>query len=73
MGVYEVIVPKDEYKRWQCYRDNMVELIIFNDWVVDRYSEVLSAKWVDVGDMANTDRVFTFESEEMYHWFLLRQ
>lgn len=73
MSVYEVIVPKDEYKRWQCYRDNMVEPFIFNDWVVDRYPEVLSAKWVNIHDSEDYTRIFTFESAELYHWFLLRQ
>ena len=67
--MYTVIIEDDVYRYWSCYQESW-EGTIFNEWVVKNNPEVLSVEWFDG---FNTTREFVFESEEMYHWFLLRQ
>ena len=77
--MYEVIVPASVYSEWQCYKEcgkqqTFSNAVYFSDWVLARYPEVLDTAndgsiYIN-GDMT---RRFVFESEEHYHWFLLRQ
>ena len=76
--MYEVVVPKSVYRHWNSYQvwnNTAVVDKVFNVSLVDDYPEVLAARWVDDDPQLAPQfaRAFTFESEEYYHWFLLKQ
>ena len=70
--MYEVRVGLEVYGEWDSYRRWKVAYRVFGVWMPEQYPEVLSVEWYD-DSAVNLDRIFRFESEEMYHWFLLRQ
>lgn len=68
--MYEVSVRYGIYHKWESYKkwyDGD-----FNEWIPVNYPEVLSVEWEN-NDGLNLDRIFRFDSEKMYQWFLLRQ
>jgi hypothetical protein len=68
--MFSVVIPTNVYEHWDSYiewRDNSTVATFF-DWIVTRDCDVLSVKFVEPWNIE-----FTFESEEHYHWFLLRQ
>lgn len=61
--MYRVTVPREIYSKWSCYGTG---------WMTPSDPEILSAGYVSEEPYAY-DMEFTFDSEEMYQWFLLRQ
>ena len=70
--MYEVIFGHKVYGEWASYRRWKVECDAFGMWLPKHYPEVLSVEWEN-NDGLNLDRIFRFENETHYHWFLLRQ
>ena len=68
--MYKVVIKSEVYSEWECYQRPW-HGVDFNTWVVDNYPEIVAVEWKD--SVRWSTREFTFESEEMYHWFLLRQ
>ena len=69
--MYEVTMNEKEYSELPCFDKWWNDLDIkidFNDWLPTCYPEVILVEWG-----GSDSRTFTFESEEMYHWFLLKQ
>ena len=70
---YTIKVEAMVYDGWACYQawwtSGVTDPESFNDWVILHYPEILLVEW----DNQTDDRLFTFESENHYHWFLLRQ
>ena len=68
--MFSVVIPTDVYEHWECYIEwrDYSTVATFFDWIVTRDCGVLSVKFVKLWDVE-----FTFESEEHYNWFLLRQ
>jgi len=70
--MYSVEIQWLVYRNWPVYSDWCINGVggSFMLYVRDRYPEILS-----MGDHIAADggfRVFEFESEEHYHWFLLK-
>lgn len=75
--MYTVIVPRETYQLWECYEkwSWAPGPIWFQEWVMINYPEIKGIR--EVGNPNLYDdrlaRAFVFESEEHYHWFLLKQ
>lgn len=71
--MYMMVILRNEYTKWK-----IEDAYIMNDHLINRrlfyrtYPEI-----IDVSESVDTPmgfaRVFTFESEQQYHWFLLQQ
>ena len=69
--MYEVVVSFSAYHKWDSFhRWSRTDTDSFRKWLLESYPEILSVEW----DIKGTPgKAFTFASEEMYQWFLLRQ
>ena len=68
--MYRVRIRYGEYQSWKVCNDWFFDSMFtgsFDDYIMDRYPEVLKCIAYPVGY-----REFTFESESYYHWFLLQ-
>ena len=65
--MYSVEIPCMEYYNWSAYNEwDPLAICSFESYFMQRYPEVLGT------NLAYRGRVFTFESIEHYHWFLLK-
>jgi hypothetical protein len=72
--MYEVIVPFEEFSKWQLYKGWLNEpyRITWLDYI-HRECTGVSCEWELAFDLMMTGKlVLTFESEQHYHWFLLK-
>ena len=68
--MFSIDIRYDEYQRWKVYKDWYFDSKFtwsFDDYIMDRYPEVLKCIAYPVGY-----REITFESEDHYTWFLLK-
>ena len=69
--MYKIKITLSDYCIWKAYHtwSNTRNISPFNEWVIVEYPELIEVEW----DINGNDRIFTFETEEHYHWFLLQQ
>jgi hypothetical protein len=68
--MFNISLTEEEFRQLPCYAKWWNDMSIedhFHEWLPKYYPEVISVKWHE------SDRIFTFESEEHYNWFLLKQ
>ena len=76
--MYRVTIPYAVYSEWQLYDDYMSTSVIgFSSYVMERYPEVLDAVYIFhtngvTGATGAMVYQLDFESEDHYHWFLLK-
>jgi hypothetical protein len=73
---FRIEIKQSEFCKWPIYHSDWQALGInmlnngFNVMLKQVYPEIIDIEYVP--DVMAFDRYFTFESEEHYHWFLLK-
>jgi hypothetical protein len=75
---YTKTISRDTYHKWKCYNDWNNNYVVHHDsfkiFMLDQYGNYLhKVEWASLTDIDNDDRIFTFESEAHYTWFILQQ
>ena len=64
---YIINVERRIFSKWKSYCEDW-DLAEYHSHLLENYPEVVSVRLTP-----GLNREFTFESEEHYHWFLLKQ